>query len=88
MFKRLTSLTVLIAFVASSVYMPNRAFAAPLLGLPEPGTMVSLSSAYKPTLIKGLTLNPKNPFVFDFIIDAGNSGFKADNPQLKEESPS
>ena len=41
--------------------------------LPMPGTMVNLSPAYEPALLKGLTVHKDNPFLFDFILDTGNS---------------
>src|SRR5208283_5726195 len=53
------------------------------LGLPAPGTMVNLSTAYEPALIKGLTVHKDNPFLFDFIVDTGNSGIEGD--ALKKE---
>jgi len=40
--------------------------------LPAPGTMVNLSPAFEPVLIKGLKVHPDNPFLFDFIIDTGD----------------
>jgi len=42
------------------------------IGMPQPGTMVNLSPAYRPVLIKGLKIHPENPFLFDFIIDTGD----------------
>jgi len=41
------------------------------LNLPTPGTMISLSPAFEPALIKGLTVHKDNPFLFDFIVDSG-----------------
>ncbi len=84
MFKRLISMSVLLTFWASVICPPNTVQAASLLGLPEPGQMVSLTSAYSPALIKGITLDPKNPFKFDFIIDTGKK--IGDVPNLKAES--
>jgi hypothetical protein len=52
--------------------------------LPKPGSLVDLSPAYEPALLKGLTVHKDNPFLFDFILDTGHSqlGGKA----LKQES--
>ena len=36
-----------------------------------------VSPGYAPPLIKGITINPQNPLQFDFLIDAGNDGFRA-----------
>jgi len=46
------------------------------LSLPEPGSRVSLSSAFTPVLLKGLTLYPDNPLKFDFIFDHGEANHK------------
>ena len=53
------------------------------LSLPEPGKMVALSPAYKPVTMQGLTLHPENPFLFDFIVDTGESRLSPE--QLKKE---
>src|SRR5271154_1532396 len=45
--------------------------------------MVDLSPAYEPALIKGLTVHKDNPFLFDFILDTGNS--KLTGNALKQE---
>jgi hypothetical protein len=54
--------------------------------LPVPGTMVNLSPAFEPVLIKGLKIDTQNPFAFDFIVDSGNTSLSAQDPALKEES--
>ncbi len=41
--------------------------------LPKPGVMVLLSPAFTPTTIKGMVLDPKNPFKIDFIINRGQA---------------
>ena len=35
----------------------------PLLNLPAPGTMVSLSPIFNPPIIKGITIYPENPLL-------------------------
>jgi len=71
-FRRFIILATLTGFVLSSVYPVQKAYAASL-DLPQPGSMVNLSPAYQPVLIKGLKVHPENPFLFDFILDPGNS---------------
>ncbi len=56
------------------------------LDLPPAGQMVNLSPAYVPVIMKGLTVHPENPLLFDFILDPGNSGLKHDNPALTATS--
>ena len=41
--------------------------------LPAPGQMVALSPAYNPAVLKGIKLDPKNPFRFHFFVDTGDS---------------
>ena len=41
------------------------------LSLPAPGQMMTLSSAFKPLVLKGLRIYPHDPFKFDFILDPG-----------------
>ncbi len=84
--RRISSLIVLCCFVMSSV-LPNAAYAQ-AINLPAPGTMVGTSEAYVPIIIKGLTVTPNNPLLFDFIVDTGNSGLKVgkDDVAIKAES--
>ena len=79
-------LLVIVAFLISTCCLPQ-ASAAPLLGLPEPGAMVNLSTAYEPAIIRGVTVHKDNPFLFDFIVDAGQDNlqgeaFKAESDKL------
>src|SRR5208283_1162127 len=53
------------------------------LGLPQPGTMINLSPAYEPVMIKGLTVHKDNPFLFDFIVDVGQDNMSGE--PLKKE---
>src|SRR3989338_3163539 len=53
-------------------------------GLPLPGTMVTLSPAFAPVILKGVTVYPDNPLRFDFIIDTGDANFK--DQALKDET--
>ncbi len=79
LYKKMVSLALVTAFVGSFVYLPpSQAHADVLLGLPAPGTMVSLSPGYATALIKGLTLRKDNPFLFDFVVDTGDSGLSAE----------
>ena len=70
MFKRPICVTIIITFVFSLIG-PYKLAHADVLTLPAPGTMVNLSPAYAPVMIKGLTVHKDNPFLFDFIVDVG-----------------
>ncbi len=76
-------------FISLSMFLsclPLHAQADAVASLPKPGTMVNLSTAFEPVLIKGLKVHPDDPFLFDFIVDSGNSTFKIDAPEFKAES--
>jgi len=70
-------------FISSFGPIPKARAAIDGMILPTPGTMVNLSPAYEPTLIKGLTIHKDNPFLFDFIVDTGHSKLTGD--ELKRE---
>ena len=41
--------------------------------LPAPGVRVNLSPEFNPPILKGIKVNPDDPFRFDFILDQGDS---------------
>jgi len=85
MFRRILSLSVIFTFFLTSLG-PVCPTAFSLEGgavLPAPGTMVNLSPAYAPVIIKGLTVHKDNPFLFDFIVDVGQE--KMSGEPLKKE---
>lgn len=49
----------------------SHAWAAPLLGLPEPGARIALSAGFEPVLMKGVMVHKDNPFLLEFIVDQG-----------------
>ena len=76
---------VIIVFISFSLILsPSASYAQSFMHLPVPGAMVMPTDAYVPTLIKGMTLHPEDPLLFDFIVDSGHSDLEGD--QLKEES--
>ncbi len=88
--KRKTSLgyRVLCGFIAFtfifSMVIPPQVIAQPMVNLPMPGTMVTVTPTYIPALVKGLTIHPDNPLMFDFIVDSGESYLEGE--ELKEEA--
>jgi len=78
------SMTVALAFSLSMLMPPQAAYAQMSFALPNPGVMVNLSTVYTPPMIRGLTIHPKEPFKFDFIVDNGDSGLGKET--LKDES--
>ncbi len=58
--------------------------AGTVLNLPVPGTMVGATEGFMPALIKGITIHPENPLLFDFIINKGDTHLEGD--ALKAEA--
>ena len=70
--KRVVSVFLSIIF-AFSICIPSPGLCAQAVAdLPSPGTRITVSAAYTPALVKGITLYPTNPLRFDFIVDAGD----------------
>jgi len=84
MFRKILSWTVINCFFLTTLCPLPQAHADSILNLPVPGTMVSISPSFEPALIKGLTVHKDNPFLFDFIVDPGQS--KLSKKNLKNES--
>jgi hypothetical protein len=55
-----------------------------IFDLPVPGSMVPASQVYIPVLLKGVTVDPQDPFRFDFIVDNGQTKLRGE--ALKEQS--
>ncbi len=73
--RKIISFLVLTAFVWSCI-MPPAGLAQTLVGagvLPEPGTMLPLSSVYVPAHLQGVTIDQKDPFKFDFLVRKGDA---------------
>lgn len=83
MFKKTLSLFVIICFFLTSLGPLPKAHADADLALPAPGTMMDLSPAYQPAIIRGLTVHKDNPFLFDFIVDVGQDRMSGE--PLKKE---
>ncbi len=83
MLKKYICSVLIIVFFITTLTPTTQAQAQSLLGLPEPGTMVNLSAAYQPAILKGITVHKDNPFIFDFLVDVGQDKLEGD--QLKQE---
>jgi hypothetical protein len=83
--RKLTSFFVLLTFVISCV-MPPQGFAQSLTAvglMSEPGTAVTLSSVYTPAYLKGMVINPTDPFKFNFIMYRGDEPLEGDLKQAE-----
>jgi len=81
---RVFSVLIAITFVFSSIIPPQKAYSQSVFNLPKPGAMVSMSPAYSPAIIKGITIHPENPLKVDFIVDIGDDFLE--DEALKKES--
>ena len=88
MYSKVFSVFLILVFSFSVILPPQVGAETGVLSLPVPGTMVSVSEAFAPALIRGMTIHPDNPLRFDFIVDVGDSGLKADKDRrrLSQES--
>ena len=69
LFRQVTVWSVAVCFISSALMPPPSALAQTL---PQPGAMVSLSPAFVPPMITGITFYPDNPLKFDFLIGQGD----------------
>ena len=68
--RKAVSALIFVCFLSTTVIPPSY---AQEMFLPIPGTMVHLSPAFAPAMLKGIKVYPDNPFLFDFILDKGDS---------------
>jgi hypothetical protein len=81
MYRPCLSLLFCISLVLTSILPPAYSqvwMGRDLAPLPEPGKMVALSSAVNPPVLRGIKVYTNDPLKFDFILDPGDSGPKAD----------
>ncbi|MDP8266488.1 MAG: hypothetical protein P9M07_06020 [Candidatus Aceula meridiana] len=81
--QRALSFLMVICFL-STVIIPSEALAQGVLGLPQAGSLVSLSPGLTPVLLRGIQINQDNPFKFNFVIDSGN--LDVSEADLRKES--
>ncbi len=80
------ALGLIFAFLANSFgpICPIACSADAEFRLPAPGHMVALSPAFSPAVLKGIKLDPQNPFRFHFFVDRGETSLSQE--KLKSES--
>ncbi len=97
LFYRALSAFIAVAFLTTSIvpqgfglsaveaYAQSMSVPAPIvLNLPVPGTMVGMTEVFTPAMVKGITIHPDNPLLFDFLINKGDTHLKGD--ELKTEA--
>jgi len=84
--KRSVAFFSLLTFLGTqlSPFLVREAHAQSAFYLPSPGVMVGLTTGFLPPVLKGMSVDPQQPFQFDFIFDSGHDDLKED--QIKEEA--
>ncbi len=72
---------ILMFFMINTILPP--AYAQEIF-LPIPGSMVHLSPAFNAPMLKGIKVYPENPFLFDFILDNGQSKTNGDEKEASK----
>ena len=73
------ALGLIFVFLVNTLGVMSLAYSQELY-LPEPGQRVALSPAFSPAVLKGIKVDPQNPFRFHFYVDRGDSGLSVETP--------
>lgn len=68
-----TSPLLALTFIFSFLLCPFVAAQEVDLKLPPPSKIKPVSKPFQPLVLKAITVNPQDPFLFDFLIDKGDS---------------
>ena len=68
--KVISDIFVIISFLLTGTFEPVTSYADDF-HLPPAGVMIRLSPPLNPPLLKGIKVNPANPFRLEFILDKG-----------------
>jgi hypothetical protein len=75
---KIISLLMSFVLLAKSAFPAFAQVASGMPGLPSPGVRLTISSAYHPLIIRGLTIVPDNPLQLNFIFDTGDDNSQGD----------
>ncbi len=81
--RRILTYCLIIGFLLTS-FGPMPLAKAQEVVLPPPGTMVRLSPAFTPPILKGIKVHPDNPFRFDFVLEEGDTSQTSPTPEVEE----
>ena len=74
--RKIVVLITLICFCLGMIAPPS--WAGEIM-LTNPGQMVGLSQSFAPAMIRGLTVDPRKPFSFEFLMDQGDKGLSPES---------
>ncbi len=84
--KKGVSVFVVICFLWMTLF-PSIALAQSVVGLPVPGAILNITSSFTPLMLRGIQINPKNPFEFNFLLDTGSDSLDQDESfRLRQEN--
>ncbi|KPA10371.1 conserved hypothetical protein, secreted, partial [Candidatus Magnetomorum sp. HK-1] len=86
LFNKTIAALICTVFTAITLCPPEVVHSDTLLNLPAPGNMVLTTKAFEPARIQGMTIYPKDPFSFDFIINKGDDISMDNEEHLRAES--
>ncbi len=85
LFRKVISSTIIGVFTLSMIAGPTTpAWTQYVSTLPKPGEMVLLSPKFDPAVLKGLTIHPENPLLFDFLVNRGETDLSRED--FKQET--
>ncbi len=83
--KKGVSVFVAICFLSMTL-LPSIALAQSVAGLPIPGTLLATTSSFTPLMLRGIQINPENPFEFNFLLDTGSDSLNQDEIKSQSET--
>jgi len=85
-FFKVIKFLIIISLCANYTVWPARdAYAQSVLNLPRPGIMISISPAFTPPIIRGMSIYPDNPLQFDFIVDGGDERIQGEELRISTD---
>jgi hypothetical protein len=77
-----------LAMLVQYTFLPGAAQANMMTyaNMPKPNEMMSLTEAYNPPMIHGITINPLNPFNYKFLASSGDEKMSQDELQIETET--
>lgn len=83
--KQICSVVILGVFFSTSIIPTQYLHAAENLAMVAPGTLVQQSEASNPIMLKGININPNEPFTFDFLVDTNGVELSEEEFALESE---
>ena len=80
----LKKLIILALVLCQGVFIfPPQGNAQIVMSMPHPGAMVLLSEKYMPAMLAGVQIDPRNSFLFNFILDKGDTLMSVEKKEVE-----